>query len=155
MKKNIFYYGYLYGFLGGLFATIIFTVGHVIVNVIINGVSIYLQYWKYPIPIFVLGVLFSLVGAGPTGVVLLNLLRADMKRGILNYKLGVRRGIYLGLISILIIFGLVLLTPLASVFFRLGDLGLLFFLVVVMEVLIIGGVIGKVLTKLLLESHVS
>ncbi len=152
MGKNIHAYGYLYGLAGGLISTFIFTFSHILLVVYRSGFEAYLKHWDYPKGIIVVGIIISIIPSGGMGVFFSFLLLRDLRKGKLRYKISILKGIYLGVMGILVVFGFILVTPFTSVVVRMGDVGLLYLLVAMVLSAGVGGATGVMLTKFILNN---
>lgn len=115
--------GYILGAVGGLTGTIIAALIHVLVFIFSNGIEIYLQNWDYPKYIIGAGIVISFIPSGLAGVFLAFLLWLDFRRERLTVKRALFTGGGLGLGGTLILFGLLLLSPLGAGYLRMDGWG--------------------------------
>jgi hypothetical protein len=152
MSKRLYAYGYVYGLLGGLVSTFVFVIIHISITVLGNGLKYYLQTWDYPKPFIVTGIIISVLPSGLMGAFFAFLLLKDLTKGNLNYRHSILRGCCLGIIGILLVFGFILISPLASIVIRMGDVGLLYLLMATILAAGVGSSTGALLTKLIFAS---
>lgn len=151
MKK--YAVGYLYGLSGSLADTILFVLAHVLIFIYRNGVGVYLKFWDYPRYMLFVGIVISVIPAGLSGMLLAHLLWKELENGKLSRKQALYKGGLVGAIGILIIFAFILITPLAGVFFRMGDIGVIYLIVAFIAGISTGGWTGLSLADTLLREN--
>lgn len=146
--------GYFLGLIGGLVGTTIATLIHITYYIIYNGFQIYLKHWDYPREMLSVGVAISFIASGITGIFLASLLWWEFKKGKLTLKGAMFNGGGLGLSGTLLLFGILLVSPIGAIYFRLNAWGqIIYFFGPILIGLCIGRWVGSQLAKFILKSE--
>ena len=145
--------GYFCGLSGSLIGTILFVLIHVLLSICRNGLDVYLKFWDYPKYMLFVGVVISVIPSGLGGVFLAYLLQKNLENSTLSHKKALHIGSLMGALGVLIVFGFILITPISSVFFRMGNIGIVYLVVAFIVGISVGRWTGSSLAKLMLKEN--